>query len=162
MKLKSSKGFSLIELLIVIGLIGVLAAIASPYFTKYRHNTNLKEAVRTISGDIQLYKQRAVTENIGYRINFDNSSNQYTVRRETALNSNSFTVIINTRKVAEGYNDIVISGTPSFSGAVPYVTFNPRGTIGAGNVVLIHNKTSSKATIRTTIMGRVRVDYELK
>ena len=160
MKFKSYKGFSLIELLIAMALITILAAVASPYFTKYRYNTNLKEAARTISGDIQLYKQKAVTENIGYRINFNESTNEYTIQKETALNSGSYNNL-NTRKVAEGYSNIVLSD-PSFAGGASYVTFNQRGTSTAGHVILTHDKTSSTANITTTIMGRVKVKYELK
>lgn len=40
MKKKAQKGFTLIELMIVVAIIGVLAAIAIPQFNEYRAKAN--------------------------------------------------------------------------------------------------------------------------
>jgi type II secretion system protein H len=159
-KIKSSRGFTLIELLIVLAIVGIGLSIAVPHYNAYRDNTNLREAARDISSDISLYRQRAVSENIGYRINFNASANTYTIQKQTALASTIYNDLT-TKNVGAGNANIVISGTPGFSGGVTYVTFNPRGTSGAGSLMLKHTKRLSTATITTNLMGRVNVTYNL-
>ena len=157
MKFGLSKGFSLVELLIVIALIAIIGAIAVPNFTKMRDNSNLKEAAREISGDIQLYKQQAVAENRRFRMVFDVDNNDYTVQRET---TSGWENVIANKKVGAGYDSIKIIGDPTF--ASDTITFQTRGTTNAGTLEIQHEKRLSTASIVTSLMGRVRVDYVLK
>ena len=167
MKIKSSRGFSLIEVIIVLAIVAIAASVAAPNFNSFRQNTNLKEAARDISSDIYLCRQRAVSENRGYRINFSIAANTYTIQQETVVNNTRTGnyVALTTKTVGAGNANIIIYNTPappSFTGGVSYVTFNPRGTSGAGSLTLQHTKRLSTATITINAMGRANVSYVLK
>ncbi len=105
-----------------------LLSIAVPTFNRYRDNANLREAAGEISGDIQLYKQTAVSENRGYRINFDASANTYGIQIENPVGSGTYvnlstvkTGAQDTKNVGAGNANIVIFGTPTFPGQSCYV-----------------------------------------
>jgi prepilin-type N-terminal cleavage/methylation domain-containing protein len=162
--MKTSKGFSLVELIIVLTIIGVVLAMAAPSFYKYRQNTNLKEATRSLSADISLYRQTSISQNVRYRIVFNQSANTYTIQRENPANSGTY-VNVTAKSPALVSSPVIIMGgasSPSFSGGVAYITIQPRGTMSAGTVWLQHTGRLSTSTITTNLMGKVSVTYDLK
>ena len=81
--MKSSKGFSLLETMVVIGLLAILTAIAVPNIISQRNTANLRDAVSMIRGDFKMAQSRAIRENAfvpviitanGYRIFIDNGT----------------------------------------------------------------------------------------
>ena len=49
MRIKESKGFSLIELMIVLLIIGIMATIGSYSYTRYVNNANLRSWARQLA-----------------------------------------------------------------------------------------------------------------
>jgi len=146
------KGFSLVELMIVIALIGILSTIAIPMWNRYRQNTDLKTAAREIAGDIFNMKQRAVGEQTRYRITFDLANHRYQLVNASTGDT------IQTRNLSEFGPGITLTGTTFTNNTVNFFT---RGTADWGSVSL-KNALESTATITVNSVGRTYVSINMQ
>lgn len=71
--------FSLIELLIVIAILGILLAAASPYLTT-NVPAQLQMAADAVAGDLEYARGLAVANNSSYRVTFSLSTNSYVLQ----------------------------------------------------------------------------------
>ena len=147
------KGFSLIELMIVIALISIVSSIAVPVWQRFAANTDLKTAAREVMADLSNTKQRAVEENQDvYRLTFNVAGKNYVLSRtDTGVN-------LWTKEMASFGNGILIDSV-TFPDSV--VKFQKRGTASLGSVRL-RNGLGSTATITVNITGRPRVEFDIK
>ena len=70
-KLKSQKGFTLIELMIAVAIIGLLASVAYPSYREYVNKSRRVEAKKTLIA-AQQWMERFYTENFRYDKNSAN------------------------------------------------------------------------------------------
>jgi len=116
---RKDEGFTLIELMIVIAIIGILAAIAIPQFSAYRtrsYNSSAQSDVRNIA-----------TGQEAYYVDASTYANNYTGLTGTSygyMQSGNVTVT-----VGGGASDYTITGYHG-SGDKTYSLSGPGGTIG--------------------------------
>ena len=155
MKVPAIRGFSLIEMLIVIVILATVLTIAVPNFNRYIHNTNLKTAGRDLAGDIFNTKQIAAAQAVHYKIIFDKDANNYSIVKggPNSPDENNTTTATKSPGSLAGY--ITIDSTNYNSSQI---VFEPRGTTSAGSVTLKNDK-GSTIKITTSLMGKVSVEY---
>ena len=147
-------GFSLVEMMIVMAIMGILFAIAIPQWNRYRENVDLRTTARDIAADIADIKAKATSERLPYTITFNITDDTYQIARQgTPVGG-----VKDIRNPTDRYPVDVDMTAANFSGG-NVLRFNVRGTTNNGSISL-RNAQNLTATIVVNITGRTHVKFE--
>jgi len=140
--MKNNTGFTLVEMMVVIGIVAILALITVPNIISWRPKAALSGAARILKADLELAKSRAIRDNATVTVTFDTASGTYRIidNNGSAIKSRRLT-------------SLNISGT-TFAGNT--VTFDRRGRPSSSGDIDLTN-TSGTVKIVISLLGRVQV-----
>ena len=130
-KLTNDMGFTIMEMLIIVGILSVIIVIAGSFSLDFSKRRNIDELTNGVSGNLQLTKLQAGREGVEYRFSVteDEDENRLDIVRERGNSNNlstSWTVIGSLQLKVENYVDITLVPTsPMVVNPDGSVTFTP-------------------------------------
>ncbi|GIX47668.1 MAG: hypothetical protein KatS3mg131_1879 [Candidatus Tectimicrobiota bacterium] len=140
------RAFTTTELLAVMMLAGIVAALAAPHLGRWLTAMRLNAAARQLASDLQLSRMRAVARNTPFQIRFDVERDAYTVEQEG--DGGTWQVLDHVR-LPPGIDLLAATTNP--------VRFQPLGTVAAGTTITLKNPRGERQ-VRVSFGGRIHVE----
>lgn len=130
----SRAGFTLAELVIVVLIIGILAAVTAPKFADTLHGTRAEAAAKRIKVDLGYVRQAAISQSSALTVSFTSVSDGYSIPGLPDLNhpSKPYAVALN----SPPYNAVLISVA---LGGDENVQFDRFGRPDSGGVITVES-----------------------
>jgi type IV fimbrial biogenesis protein FimT len=138
--MRKNLGFTLVELMIGVAIVGILAAVAAPAVINWLPNYRLNIAARDLHSNMQKAKLQAVKENNNITVRFDASVipgfYYFDTNGDAAYTNGEFRI-----ELKNYHNDVDFgtgnapsnwNGDPCVQASV--ITFNSRGTANSGSI----------------------------
>lgn len=143
--MRSQRGYSLVEMLVVIAIAAIGAAIAGPNLGALRAEYQLTGSASQLAADLSQARMRAVSQNIWVKVATTDST---TYHSESSPDNATFTDIAGT----------VVKLPLGMSATIPngFVVFDRQGLANANTQIQLVNGAGTK-TITVNRIGRVSI-----
>lgn len=158
--IRDEKGFSLLELVVVISILSFLTAAALPVWNSFTSNCNLKAAVRQVTTDIRETQGKAMAELKYYGIEFIEGGYTYSIysdfvkKDHTLFTTTSHVKSASLSNLADiSFNNITFNN----SYGVDRVVFKKDGSISGvnGSIYITNGKSVQQLTVVSS--GKVTI-----
>jgi len=158
--LEPRRGFTLVEMLIVLIILGIFTAIAVPVFSQWRARSAAKSAIDTLMAHMKQARTFAVSENRTVRISFQATAPySYTLDATNPVASKQKTITLSQYSSGLSLKRAILTNSPNACPVAiqPDATFNidfqSNGTAFNKTVAILGSPTGTNR-ITTNLIGR--------
>ena len=138
-RVTNGRGFTVAEMLVAVGIFGILSATAAPYLFAMKLRFRLDGATRQVFSEIMSARMKAINENATYTITFPTN---HTIQ---IVGSATRTVDLQTL-----YDGVTVSSSAAT------INLSSRGSSDAASTITVSNSTGSK-TVTLKITGSAMI-----
>ena len=156
--LSSQRGYSLIELLVVVAIVGVLSLVMVPNFMALYQSSRMKSAMRQFTSEVRGARQEAVTSYRFAKISIEPGTGNY--RIETSPDLGTTWNVVSEKTMLE---PITFASTTFVDGADadddPEFIFRNNGTTPTAGTIVIETEAdipNNSITIEINTVGTVK------
>jgi type II secretion system protein H len=129
-----NKGFSLIELVIVMVIVGLSITLVTPYLSRFSKTIELKAATKKISGILRYYRSEAIQQGKVHQVLFDPNLREVRIQ---SLESTEEKVVKNKYPLPAGVQIKEMNiPAPQYPEDFPAIEFYPSGGSNGGSILL--------------------------
>jgi len=155
MKLSANRGFTLIELMVTIAIVGIVSMIAVPNMIGWRAERKMRGAVNNLQGDMQLARFRAIRDAENVAVVFNPGANSYTVFVDSNL---SWTLDAGEDELRNVTLPVGVTLNTNFPPSGSNRTrFNSKGMPSVIGTVKLINTADAKLDLVVNRVGRLQV-----
>ena len=146
-KTENKNCFTLVEILVVLGIIGILSLIGIPAFKVFQPSLQLSGVMRDLATDLRYAEQLAITEQVEHGIIFLTGTGQYQIVRYGNPDE-----ILEGKTLPQEVSFLSIAGLTGDK-----VVFNPYGAAKESGVITLVNTKNSTSGIDVRPSGFIKI-----
>ena len=156
---RDSKGYTFIELTVVVVLIGLMMALTVPRFRYALLTDDLKAATRKLVAMIKGIRSEAIREQKGLVLNFDLESNRFWLESEAMSEEERLDSQEKASALPEGvrFLDIWLKGEGKKQGGETAIRFHKKGYVQPSAIHLSSEDGRELTLVLSPFLGRVQV-----
>jgi type IV fimbrial biogenesis protein FimT len=152
---KNQNGFTLMELILVVAVMGIVAAIAIPSFMSFLPGMRVNGAARQVMSDLMDARMEAVKQNHEFKVFFLNN-HEYKILDDNDSDGvdDGGLETSKTVDIQNNYSDVTFSSTGD-------PIFTPKGIVPSLSdtaTITIQNSDGGCKKVKVSITGRVKID----